>query len=84
MTLEKIRHLLTSAFHIQVSTYDGKSTVDVTGSFVKMSLGCIQGSFIDLSVLRNATKVILWLRHSSHAALTELEIFTEGKELWER
>lgn len=58
--------------------------MDVTESYVKMTLGCVQGSYIDLAVLRNATIVNIWLKHNSHAALAELEIFAEGKELWER
>lgn len=52
-----------------------------------MSNGCIQGSYVDMPVRRNATKIFVELnREESYATtgLSELEIFIEGKEVWER
>ena len=70
---------------LQVKTNDGTSDVSVTSSFVQMSNGCIQGSYVDMPVRRNATKVFVELnRDGSYVGLSELEIFIEGKEIWER
>ena len=50
-----------------------------------MSNGCIQGSYVDMAVRRNATKIFVELnRDGGYAGLSELEIFIEGKEIWER
>jgi len=50
-----------------------------------MSNGCIQGSYVDMPVRRNATKIFVELnREGSYAGLSELEIFIEGKEVLER
>ena len=59
----------------------------VTSNYVQMSNGCIQGSYVDMPVRRNATKVFVELnqaRFSSGSGLTELEIYIEGKEVWKR
>ena len=70
---------------LQFKTNDGTSDVLVTSSYVQMSNGCIQGSYVDMPVRRNATKIFLELnRDGSYVGLSELEIFIEGKEIWER
>ena len=72
---------------LQVRTNDGTSDVPVTSSYVQMSNGCIQGSYVDMPVRRNATKIFVELnREESYAktGLSELEIFIEGQEVWER
>ena len=59
----------------------------VTSTYVQMSNGCVQGSYVDMPVRRNATKVYVELQggsSSSKSGLTELEIFIEGKEVWDR
>lgn len=71
----------------QVTTYDGVRNVPVTSNYVQMSNGCIQGSYVDMPVRRNATKVFVELNqaHSgSVSGLSELEIYIEGKEVWDR
>jgi len=71
----------------QVTTYDGVRNVRVTNYYVQMSNGCIQGSYVDMPVRRNATKVFVELNgahSSSKSGLSELEIYTEGKEVWDR
>jgi len=70
---------------LQVKTNDGTSDVPVTSGYVQMSNGCIQGSYVDMPVRRNATKIFVELnREGSYAGLSELEIFIEGREVWER
>ena len=59
----------------------------VTSNYVQMSNGCIQGSYVDMPVRRNATKVFVELNQahaSTGSGLTELEIYIEGKEVWKR
>ena len=60
----------------------------VTSEYVDMSNGCIQGSYVDMPVRRNATKIYVELNHhrvsNTGSGLSELEIFVEGKEVWER
>lgn len=70
---------------LQVKTNDGTGDVPVTSSYVQMSNGCIQGSYVDMPVRRNVTKIFVELnRDGSYVGLSELEIFVEGKEIWER
>lgn len=51
-----------------------------------MSIGCIQGSYIDLRVHRNATRVTIELKANpgSYAGLSEIEFYADGLEVYER
>ena len=71
----------------QVTTNDGVSDVPVTSNYVQLSNGCTQGSYVDMPVRRNATRVFVELygdHGGSKSGLTELEIFVEGKEVSDR
>ena len=54
---------------------------------MQLSNGCIQGSYVEMPVRRNATRIFVELQggsSSSKSGLTELEIFIEGKEVSDR
>ena len=79
--------LTVNGFLPQVTTNDGTSDVPVTRTYVQMSNGCIQGSYVEMPVRRNATRVFVELygdHSNSKSGLTELEIFVEGKEVSDR
>ena len=72
---------------LQVTTNDGINDMRVTSNYVEISNGCIQGSYVDMPVRRNATKIFVELNHptsNTNTGLSELEIFIEGKEVWDR
>ena len=59
----------------------------VTRDYVRLYNGCRQGSYVDMPVRRNASKVFVELNanlSTSKSGLTELEIFVEGEEVWDR
>ena len=59
----------------------------MTSNYIRMSSGCIRGSYVDLPVRRLARGMFVWLSATSsnlYAGLQELEIFVDGKHVWER
>lgn len=68
-----------------MSSYDGRTLVPVTSNFVKMSNGCIQGSYIDLPMRRNASRITIELNGAgSYAGLSEVELYESGQDVFER
>ena len=50
-----------------------------------MDYGCVQGSYADINVARNATKLFLDLIARSHfVAMSDVEIFIGTSEPWQR
>ena len=70
----------------QLTTNDGSSNVRVTSNYVLMSSGCTQGSFVDLPVRRNARTVKFDLTRpsSGHVGITEVEIYVNGENVYDR
>lgn len=81
-----VQNALKSSEIFQVSSFDGKTTTPVTSNFVQMAFSCTQGSFIDLPVRRNATRISFELKGQggSYAGLSEVEIYENGGEIYER
>ena len=53
--------------------------------YVNMDYRCVQGSYADINVARNATKLFLDLIARSYlAAMSDVEIFIGTSEPWQR
>ena len=65
---------------------EGGSTFAIHRDYVNMQYGCTQGSYTDITIMRNTTQIFIDLvtAQHQHLSLTEIEIF-EGTSLpWER
>jgi hypothetical protein len=63
--------------------------VAVTSNFVELSGGCIQGSFVELPVLRGVNQIFVSLRRRSqtlnrYSTLSAVEIYVEGADVENR
>lgn len=65
---------------------EASTTFSITHDYVNMEYGCTQGSYTDVSFMRNTTRIFIDLiaAPSRYTSLSEIEIF-EGTSLpWKR
>ena len=80
---------ISKCFHIQVQSTTSDGVVkDVTSNYVLPSSSCHYGSYADLPVRWNATKLTFFLSstlgNNRYAAMSEIEIFVDGQSVHDR
>ena len=75
---------------MQVTAYNlAKNVIPITNSYIEPATTIFQGSYVELPVMRDAiTKIVVDFQPvnpmNSYAALSEIEIYVGGKEVYSR
>ena len=84
-TRQQRKQCTTKYLREQVTGYDTAGAFSITSEYVKLPSQTVQGSFIELPVMRDAVKIVVSLNSSSgYYALSELEVFVGGKAVYDR
>jgi len=67
-----------------VTGYDTAGEFEITSEYVKLPSQTVQGSFIELPVMRDAIKIEFSLQSPTYATLSQLEIFVGGENVFDR
>ncbi|KAK2190041.1 hypothetical protein NP493_91g04042, partial [Ridgeia piscesae] len=73
-----------SSTSFKVTGYDTAGEFEITSEYVKLPSQTVQGSFIELPVMRDAIKIEFSLQSPTYATLSQLEIFVGGENVFDR